>query len=300
MKRREFLSAGSMAVVGGSTFPWGWAAAAETKVQKILYYTRSTGYEHSAVRWENGESSVSDKALIEMGKRAGFEVTCSKDGRVFDGDLDQYDAFAFYSCGNQCVVGKRPENQPMTPEGKQRLLDAVAAGKGFVGFHSGADTFHSGKDKIDPYVAMVGGEFMGHGTQQPGRLPITSPGFPGLEDSKGKNDVMIEREEWYTFRNFGRDLHVILVQDTEALKKEHKQDKFLHSRPPFPQTWARKHGQGRVFYTSFGHVHDVWLNPFFQSLVLGGIAWTLGNVEADVPANIEQVTPGAWDVPKRG
>ena len=186
----------------------------------------------------------------------------------------------------------------MTPEGKQRLLDAVGAGKGFIGFHSAADTFHSGRE-IDPYVAMVGGEFMGHGTQQPGRLEITSPDFPMLEESKGEDAVMIEREEWYTFRNFGRDLHVILVQDTDALKKEHKQDQFLHSRPPFPQTWARNEKQGRVFYTSFGHVHDVWTTPFVERLVLGGIAWALGNVQAEIPANIEQVTPGAWDVPKR-
>ena len=297
MRRREFLRTSGLAAVGASAFPWGWVSARDNKPQKILYYTRSTGYEHSAVRRENGELSVSDKALIALGKRAGFEVTCTKDGRVFDGDLEQYDAIASYSCGNQCVVGKRPENQPMTPEGKQRLLDAVAAGKGFIGFHSAADTFHSGKE-IDPYVAMVGGEFMGHGTQQPGRLGITSPDFPGLEESKGKDEVTIEREEWYTFRNFNRDLHVILVQDTDALKKEHERDKFLHTRPPFPQTWARKQGQGRVFYTSFGHVHEVWTTPFFERLVLGGIAWALGNVQAEVPANIEQVTPGAWDVPK--
>jgi len=218
MKRRDFLLTSGLAAVGASAFPFRWAAAGEKKRQKVLYYTRSTGYEHSAVRRENGELSVSDKALIEMGKRAGFEVTCTKDGRVFDGDIDQYDAFAFYSCGNQCVPGKRPENEPMTPEGKQRLLDAVAAGKGYVGFHSGADTFHSSGSQIDPYVTMVGGEIMGHGTQQPGRLLITSPRFPGLDAYK--DEVTIEREEWYTFRNFGRDLHVILVQDTESLRKE--------------------------------------------------------------------------------
>jgi len=297
MKRRDFLCASGLAAVGASAFPLSWVSAAENAPKKILYYTRSTGYEHSAVRRENGELSVSEKALVAMGKRAGFDVTCTKDGRVFDGDLDQYDLFAFYCCGNQCVVGKRPENEPMTPEGKQRLLDAVAAGKGYVGFHSAADTFHSGGDRIDPYVAMVGGEFMGHGTQQSGRLLVASPEFPGLGDRK--DEVTVEREEWYTFRNFSRDLHVILVQDTEALKKEHKQDKFLHSRPPFPQTWARKQGQGRVFYTSFGHVHDVWANAFFQGLVLGGIAWVAGNVEADVTPNIEKATPGAWDVPKR-
>lgn len=298
MKRRDFLRNSGLIAVGASTFPLAWVGAAERKPQKVLYYTRSTGYEHSAVRREDGELSVSEKTLIALGKRAGFEVTCTKDGRVFDGDLEQYDAFAFYSCGNQCVVGKRPENKPMTEEGKKRLLDAVAAGKGYVGFHSAADTFHSRGKEIDPYVGMVGGEFMGHGTQQPGRLLITSPDFPGLEGYE--DEVTIEREEWYTFRNFARDLHVILVQDTEALKKEHDRDKFLHSRPNFPQTWARKHGKGNVFYTSFGHVHDVWANGFFEDLVLGGLAWTMGNVEADVPANIEKVTPEAWEIPEEG
>lgn len=297
MKRRDFLRLGGSAAAGVSVFPLGWVSAAEIKPQRILYYTRSTGYEHSAVKREDGGPSVSDKALTALGERAGFEVTCTKDGRIFDGDLEQYDAFAFYSCGNQFVPGSHPDNPPMTPEGRQRLLDAVAAGKGFVGFHSAADTFHSRKE-IDPYVAMVGGEFMGHGTQQPGRLPIASPEFPGLEDYRKQDAVTIEREEWYTFRNFGRDLHVILVQDTEMLRKEHERDKFLHSRPSFPQTWARKQGKGRVFYTSFGHVHDVWTHPFFESLVLGGIAWALRNVEADVTPNIEKVTPGAWDIPR--
>jgi uncharacterized protein len=298
MQRRDFLRFSGLAAVGAAAFPQGWTPAAENKPQKILYYTRSTGYEHSAVKREDGGLSVSDKALISLGKRAGFDVTCTKDGRVFDGDLDQYDAFAFYSCGNQCVAGSHPQDPTMTPEGKQRLLDAVAAGKGFVGFHSAADTFHSGRE-IDPYVALVGGEFMGHGSQQPGRLTITSPKFPGMEKVADQDEVTIDREEWYTFRNFGRDLHVILVQDTDMLKKVSEQDKFLHSRPPFPQTWARKQNQGRVFYTSFGHVHEVWTDPFFESLVLGGIAWALRNVEADVTPNIEKVTPGAWDIPKR-
>jgi type 1 glutamine amidotransferase len=297
MQRRDFLRTGSLAVIGASAFPFGWVAAAGKRPQKVLYYTRSTGYEHSAVHRENGELSISEKAMIDMGKQAGFEVTCTKDGRVFDEDLDQYDAFAFYSCGDQCKVGNRPENKPMTPQGKQRLLEAVAAGKGFVGFHSGADTFHSRGDQIDPYVALVGGEFMGHGSQQPGRLIVTSPKFPGLDGDK--EPVMIEREEWYTFRNFGRDLHVILVQDTEALAKEQKNDKFLHTRPPFPQTWARMEGKGRVFYTSFGHVHDIWSSAFFQNLTLGGFAWTMRNVDADIEPNIEQVTPGAWEIPTR-
>ena len=77
MKRRDFLRTSGLAAVGASTFPLGWVSAAEKRPQKLLYYTRSTGYEHSAVRRENGGLSISDKAMIEMGKRAGFEVTCS-------------------------------------------------------------------------------------------------------------------------------------------------------------------------------------------------------------------------------
>ncbi len=68
--------------------------------------------------------------------------------------------------------------------------------------------------------------------------------------------------------------------------------------PPYPGTWARMHGQGRVFYTSMGHREDVWTNEeYFQPIVLGGLAWALGRVDADVTPNISKVTPGANVLP---
>ena len=69
-------------------------------------------------------------------------MVCTKDGSVFDGDLDQWDAFAFYTTGDLTKPDRRKDS-PMSPQGKQRLLDAIAAGKGFIGFHSATDTFHS-------------------------------------------------------------------------------------------------------------------------------------------------------------
>ena len=51
----------------------------------------------------------------------------------------------------------------------------------------------------------------------------------------------------------------------------------------------------RLFYTSMGHREDVWTNPLFQAVTLGGMAWAAGNVEADVPTNFREVTPGAMD-----
>jgi hypothetical protein len=78
----------------------------------------------------------------------------------------------------------------------------------------------------------------------------------------------------------------------------------MYDRPAFPATWARDYDKGRVFYTSMGHREEVWLNPIFQSILLGGLSWAFGNVKADVTPNIEQVTPqyltlGKEDAPKK-
>ncbi len=66
-----------------------------------------------------------------------------------------------------------------------------------------------------------------------------------------------------------------------------------YRRPDYPSTWARKHGKGRVLYTSLGHGEDVWTGAVFQSLVLGGLSWTFGNVDFDVKPNIDTVGPKA-------
>jgi type 1 glutamine amidotransferase len=94
-------------------------------------------------------------------------------------------------------------------------------------------------------------------------------------------------EEWYAMEKFAPDLHVILLQQTKGMKDA------CYERPPFPATWARMHERGRVFYTSFGHRDDVWNHPAVQSILLGGIAWTMGNVDADVTPNLAKVAPQA-------
>ena len=290
MKRREMLKAASAAALGLSAFPPGWAAAAEEKKLKVLYFTRCAGFEHPVVRRQDGQLSHSEKVLTEMGEFAGFEVECTKDGRVFDGDLDQYDCIAFYTSGDLTKPNKR-NTPPMTPEGKQKLLDAIAAGKGFVAFHSATDSFHSKgprneiQTEVDPYIAMLGGEFLTHGAQQEASLIISSR-FPGA-GNLGCAEGISFTEEWYASKNFAKDLHVILVQETKYMKGD------CYQRPDFPCTWARMHGQGRVFYTSLGHREDVWTNPFFQAIVLGGFAWAMGNVDYDVKPNIDRVTPQA-------
>jgi type 1 glutamine amidotransferase len=292
MQRRQWLKAASAAAIGFSAWPLRRLAASQEQEhpKRLLFFTRSAGFEHSVVHREGGQLGHAERVLTEMGKRAGFDVECTKDGRVFDGDLAPYDVIAFYTTGDLTKESK--DGSPaMSPEGKKRLLDAVAGGKGFVGFHSATDTFHSAgprgenQTEVDPYIAMLGGEFIRHGRQQEASLIIASR-FPGAGDL-GCSEGISFTEEWYALKNFAPDLHVVLVQETKYMQGE------PYQRPDFPCTWARMHGEGRVFYTSLGHREDVWTNPFFQTIALGGLRWALREVDAKVEPNLKRVAPHA-------
>lgn len=297
MKRRDLLIASGAAALCLSNSPLGWVRAADDKKRRLLMFTRSQGFEHSACKREGDQLAFNERMVTQLGKQHNFEVTATKDGGVFDTDLAGYDAFLFYTTGDLTQPGG-DHQPPMSAAGKKRLLEAVRSGKGFLASHCGADTFHSKGERgqeqktpdRDPYIAMLGGEFIRHGGQQKGRLAVADAKFPGCGGLG--NQLDIPQEEWYSLKNFADDLHVILIQDTQGM---HDAD---YERPPYPCTWARKHGQGRVFYTSMGHREDVWENPNFQAVFLGGLAWAFGNVEAEVPANIDKVTPGAHVMPK--
>jgi uncharacterized protein len=292
--RRDWL--GGAAAFAASTWALSQSSHASLEGKKLLFFSRSAGFEHSTVKRQGGAAAFAERLMVDLGKRIGVEVTTSKDGRIFDKDYEVFDGFFFYTSEDLTKEGGDNE-PPMSPQGKQNFLNAIAAGKGFAGSHCASDTFHSPGDRklasqeIDPYIKMIGGEFIRHGRQQNATMTVSSPQFPGIEKAGKKFDL---HEEWYSLKNFQSDLHVILVQETMGM-----QDADYH-RPPFPATWARIHEKGRVFYTSMGHREDVWTNPIFESLLIGGLRWILRTVDAEIPVNIQQVTPQASVLPNLG
>ena len=309
--------------------------------KKILFFTKSSGFQHSTItRKSPDQLAFAEQLLTDFGAKNGFEVTCSKDGSLFKPEyLAQFDALAFYTTGD---LTQDSDKYKMTPKlgadgkpekdskgkvimekgellykepgmgeaGKAAFLEAVKNGKGFIAFHSGSDTFHSkghghkpgellrdvgaeGKDEFDPYIQMLGGEFIIHGAQQPAVLKCVDGKFPGA----AALDNASFPEEWYSLKNFAPDLHVILTQHCESMKGP------MYQRQPYPETWARLHGQGRVFYTSMGHREDVWTKPEFQGITLGAMRWITREVDVDVTPNIREVAPGAdpkqWETPAK-
>jgi uncharacterized protein len=277
----------SLAQAAEST-PGGWD---NVHGKRVLYFTKSAGYEHSVVKRSAPDTlSHSEQVLTDLGRKHGFEVACTKDGTVFTAEnLAKYDVIAFYTSGDLYQTGT-DQTPAMTPAGKTALLDAIKAGKGFVGFHASTDSFRNANEtfishgsKVDPFTALIGGEFMRHGPQQVAKAIVIDPKFPGCDKLNGSIELM---DEWYTFKDFAPNLHVIQALETKGMNG------IDYRRASFPYTWARMEGKGRVFFTGFAHREDAWTNPVFQDLILGGIGWAAGNVNVDVTPNLKTATPG--------
>src|SRR4051795_11203374 len=171
--RRHFVKTGAV-VAATASLP----ATIFAKSQKsILVFTKSSGWEHDVVKRVDGKLSIVEQAVTSLGEKHGFNVTASKGGGVFDSkDFHKYAAVLFFTTGDLTTVGT-DKNPPISVEGKQKFLNAIGSGMGFIGIHAASDTFHTPPDtednanryvahgeKSDPYLRMLGGEFITHGS----------------------------------------------------------------------------------------------------------------------------------------
>jgi len=300
--RREFLRA--TALTGAGLALSNALPGASNK--SVLVFTKSSEFEHAVVKRAGGKPSLVDDTVNEMGNQHGFSAGVTKDGRIFDSkEFHSYAAVVFFTTGDLTTLGTDGK-PPMSAKGKQTLLDAVRNGMGFVGVHAASDTFHTlpdppdlsnryitHGDQEDPYLRLLGGEFIVHGREprlQDANLIVNDAKFPGL---KGVTSPVSFNEEWYSMKDFVPDLHVILTLDTQGMKGE------CYQRAPYPVTWARQQGKGRVFYTAMGDRPENWKNEFFLNLLAGGIRWSIGDASAQMDANLKQAAPGYAEIPPK-
>jgi type 1 glutamine amidotransferase len=298
--RRRFLRTAAIGCAGMALSPRFLSA----NKKSLLLFTKSSGWEHDVIKTIDGHPSIVEKALRALGKQHNFDLTATKDGRIFDSrEFRDYSALFFFTTGDltQSATDGQP---PMTAQGKQALLDAIHDGLPFVGVHSASDTFHTQPDpadrsnryvahgdQSDPYLRMLGGEFIIHGSEprlQDAPLIVNDANFPGL---RHVSSPVIFNEEWYSLKDFAPDIHVILTLDTTQMKGE------CYQRAPYPITWARMHGKGRVFYTAMGDRPENWQNSFFLNVLSGGIQWAMGDADATLSHNLAQAAPGYAQLP---
>jgi putative membrane-bound dehydrogenase-like protein len=154
----------------------------------------------------------------------------------------------------------------ISPEQEKALLDYVAGGKGFIPLHCASYCFLNSPK----YVELVGAQFKSHNTGT-FRTVIAEPNHPLMKGFKGFESW----DETYVHTKHNEKDRTVLEYRVEGDHKE-------------PWTWVRTHGQGRVFYTAWGHDERTWGNPGFRNLVERGIRWACGGDPSVVPGYADQ------------
>jgi uncharacterized protein len=246
------------------------AGAAEKRTGRMLMVTQSAGFKHSSVTRKDGDLSVAERAMTDLGVSSGvFRVDCTQDcSTITKEQLDAYDIVAFYTT----------LDLPFKEEVRDYLFKdwVKQKGKGFIGTHSAADTFH----EYEPYWEMLGGTFDGHpwGSEETVTITVHDPKHP-VSRPWGADDFEI-KDEIYQFRHWQPEkVHVLMSLNMAKTKLK----KPYH----VPIAWVKQYGDGRVLHMSLGHREDVWTNPKYMQSLLGGVNWILGNEEGDATPNPE-------------
>src|SRR5258708_40225630 len=75
MNRREMIRRTGAATLGLGLAARPWQASAQAATKKILFFSKSSAYEHAVIKRNNGKPSFVEQILTELGPKHGFEFT---------------------------------------------------------------------------------------------------------------------------------------------------------------------------------------------------------------------------------
>ena len=229
----------------------------------VLYVTQSAGFAHPVLPHSE---AVFERIARESGR---LDLTVSRDASALTATtLADYDAVVFFTTGEL----------PMDDAQKAALLAWVRGGGAFVGVHSATDTFY----EWPGYGRLIGGYFDGHPWHQEVAVRVEDRQHPATRHLGASFRI---HDEIYQHRDWSRDdVRVLLSLDVGSVDMNARN--IRRTDGDFALAWTRQEGAGRVFYTALGHRPEVWDDPRFQTHLLQGIAWAVGDPAggADQPA----------------
>ena len=270
MSLRRLVLSGLLLLTVFATFGHMNYATAKDGPVRVLFVTQSAGFRHGSVTRKEGNLSVSERVMTELGVSSNeFRADCTQDvAKDFTKErLEHYDIVMFYTTGKL----------PITQENLDYFFNdwLKQKGHGFIGTHSAADTF---KD-YEPYWDMIGGSFNGHPWGSGSTVTITNhePDHP-IVKAWGKEVTL--KDEIYQFKNWQPEKVRVLMSlnmEKTSLKKPYH----------IPICWCKSYGEGKVFHMSLGHREDIWTSETYQQSILGGIRWIVGEEKGESKPNPE-------------
>jgi uncharacterized protein len=240
------------------------ASAKPKQARRVLVFYRCEGFIHSSIPHGN-------LAIETMGKKTGaFTVDLADTYDVFNTEnLKQYDCILLNSTTGM---------QFPKPEQQNAFLDFISGGKGLAGIHAASDNF----GRHPECRAIVGGEFGGHPWNAGGNwaFKLDDPEHVLNKAFGGKGFWHMDEIYQYKPETFEgtKVLRVLVSLDMN----QPEVSKLINDGPrEVPVSWLRTAGDGRVFYTNFGHREDTFTKPAILRHMLDGIQYALGDLAAD-------------------
>ncbi|MEJ7838720.1 MAG: ThuA domain-containing protein [Thermomicrobiales bacterium] len=148
----------------------------------------------------------------------------------------------------------------ITRDQEQGLLTAVKSGSGLGGWHGGmGDSFRAST----AYQYAVGGQWVSH----PGNIIEYEVNILDKDDpiTSGLSDFRMRSEQYYLHVDPSNE-----VLATTTFSGEH--DHWIVGTT-MPVVWKRRFGEGRVFYSSLGHVASDLAVPEAKTILERGLLW---------------------------
>ncbi|MBM3264211.1 MAG: ThuA domain-containing protein [candidate division Zixibacteria bacterium] len=201
--------------------------------------------------WAGHEPKQTQDIFVPLLEKEGYEITqCDTLDAYLDKDrMTEYD-----------LIVQTVTMGTITGEQEKGLLDAVASGVGFGGWHGGqADSFRNNTS----YHFMVGGQWVAH----PGGIIDYTVHIVNRDDpvTSGLKDFRMNSEQYYMHVDPSNE---VLVTTT-----------FTGEHAPWiegcvmPVVWRRRWGNGKVFHCTLGHRASDFDVPEARELVRRGLLW---------------------------
>jgi len=142
----------------------------------------------------------------------------------------------------------------------ENLSNAVRSGVGLGGFHGGmCDAFREATE----YQFMCGGQWVAH----PGNIIDYRVNIARRDDPivQGIDDFDYRSEQYYMHVDPSNE-----VLATTTFSGEHAD--WIRG-VVMPVVWKRRHGKGRVFYSSLGHVASEFEVAEMRTILRRGLVW---------------------------
>ena len=201
--------------------------------------------------WEGHEPRQCAEIFAPLLEQAGFDVEVHTTLDVY---TDEQKMRSFD------LISQIYTMSQISKEQEKGLLATIKAGTGFAGWHGGmADAFRNNTE----YQFMVGGQWVAH----PGNIIDYEVNIINHDDpiTAGLNDFKMHSEQYY--------MHVDPNNEVLATTTFSGEYAPWIEGTVMPVVWKRRWGEGKIFYSSLGHVAKDFDVPEAREITRRGLIW---------------------------